>query len=457
LNGKIMQGGFPQQLGKLFIDSTHRKARDNGQSGASMKAGSRGACIDDPGSQIYIDISQQTGLAAGRGGEMQRGNLNVLLQAATDSYTTNATDAYSLCNVEFSGDSRKYYDWPVDRVRAEDSLFIGSGNRACTQCAGNLGYGGRGQYWHDAEARATCASMQQVDFDKFDLQRMCKEAGIDLANAEAACVHLQNAGGNFYSDCQFDFCAEQGSPDAVANAEEEEHAENPQPICAIADDACDPAAACCSALKDQAIMNFSSVTQNNLCGDGAGARELRYGSALTQKGQVMDLVVTPQDDYDCVRAVNTKNGNKGDQIGVIAIQAGMEVSFNFQFVSSGTDNPITPTSLMFSFLDIDQGKKNKQRESVEVCGAVNAFVTDNSELEQSSDGDCIKFTSTTHGTGQDNPDDPESMSGTQRARTVAYQVAASSFTATLGVSKKANKPRKFMFAGNPSVACVLQA
>ena len=111
---------------------------------------------------------------------------------------------------------------------------------------------------------------------------------------------------------------------------------------------------------------------------------------------------------------------------------------------------------MLSFLDIDQGKKDKQRESVEVCGAANAIVTDDNELEVATTGDCIKVTSTTHGTGQDNPDSIEGMSQLQRSRTSAYQVQGSSFTAKLGVSKKGHNPRRFAFTGHPFVACVLK-
>jgi len=445
---------FPHQVGGLFIDGTHRKSLGNGAmnsgEGAISENGNPsgwGACIDDPGGQIYIDVT--------KGGD--KGNINILLEAATGSFTTAATDGYSICNVDLSTGNWKWANWQmIETVSAEDSLFISQGETACDPC-NRIGWGAAspaqgGDF--SPEARATCASMQQTDFVEYTTQRMCEEKGIPLASAEDACVHLRAAGA-FFNDCQFDFCAADGNPDAVANAEEEEHAENPQPMCAIAD-ACDATAACCNALRDQAILDLGSVTQNNLCGDGAGARELRFGSVLTQSGQAMDMVVTPVDDYDCGRAVNSKNGNKGDSLGSIAVPAGTSVSYKFQFVSSGTDNPITPSSLMFSFLDIDQGKKNKQRESVEVCGAVNAIVTDNSELEQSIVGDCIKFTSTTQGTGKDNPDDPENMSAIQRARSVAYQIAGSSFTATLSVSQKGKNPRKFMFAGNPSVACVLK-
>jgi len=415
--------------------------------------GYAGACIDDPGGQVYIDISLSHDETDGN----PHGNLNILLEAATDSYTTADTDGHSFCNVKLLDSGLpwlawKWSDWPMAMVNPEDSLFISLGNEACAPCEGKMQTHGN---FHN-EAWADCAALQQTDFEEWTIQKLCKEKGIAMADAESACVHLQNEGGLFYHDCQFDFCAEDGEPGAAAEAEEEEHAENPQPICAFADNSCDPAGACCNALRDQSILKFSKVTQNNLCGDNAGARELRYGSVLSQKGQMMDLVVTPEDDYDCGRASNDKHGNKGDALGLIAVAAGMSVSFKFQFVRSGTDDPITPSSLMFSFLDIDQGKKNKQRESVEVCGAVNAIVTDNSELEQSIVGDCIKFTSTTHGTGKDNPDDPENMSAIQRARSVAYQIAGSSFTATLSVSQKGKNPRKFMFAGNPSVACVLK-
>ena len=165
----------------------------------------------------------------------------------------------------------------------------------------------------------------------------------------------------------------------------------------------------------------------------------------------MDLVVTPVGDHSCGAATNSKNGAKG-AIWLIAVQAGRESAFNFAFVQSGTDHPVTSMSVMFSILDLGQGKKNRQRESVEVCGAVNAFVTDNSELDQSNSGDCIKFTSTTAGTGKDNPDSVEGMSDMQRARTVAYQVAGSSFTATLGVGKRGRNT----FSGNPSVAGALK-
>jgi len=457
VNGERYHGSWPIEQGKLFVDNTHRAIRSNVQGENAVLAaqqGGTGACIDDPGGQIYVEVYKDP-----------NGNINMLLEAQDGSFTTKDTDSKSMCNVDLgTWGGWHYHSWPMDMVGPEDSLFHASGNEACAWCETGMKKRGVAEAWKDgladdvAAARVTCDQMVQMelaDFKEMNTQQMCEEHAIARETAQAACVHLQSDA-EFFNDCQFDFCASDGDPEAVAGAEAEEHAENPQPTCAIADDACDPAAACCNALKDEAILNFGTVSQNNLCGDGAGARELRYGAVLTQQGQAMDLIVTPVGDYDCGRATNDKNGAKGDATGVIAVQAGREATLNFAFVSAGTDTPATPKSVMFSFLDLDQGKKNKQRESVEVCGAVNAIVTDNTELEQSNHGDCIKFTSTTAGTGQDNPESVESMSKSQRARVVAYQIAGSSFTATLGVSTKGRNPRKFMFAGHPSVACVLK-
>lgn len=433
LNGEIYSGNFPIEDGALFIDNTHRRIRSNNQGGIVVagRSGGTGACIDDPGGQIYADVFRDN-----------HGNLNILLEAADGSFTTTATDGFSFCNVELDPGAWKFQNWPVEMVDPADSLFIGAGQKACRWCE-SQGWPAAGRF--RAESEQSCAVRAPKTYDQFNLEQMCEAHSIQLESAQAACVHLQDDP-SFFQDCQLDFCASDGDPDAVAGAEAEEHAENPQPVCAIADGDCDPAASCCGALKDEATLDFSSIVTNNLCGDGDGPQELRYGSVLTQQGQTMDLVVTPV-DHDCGRAGNDKNGAKSDAIATIGVQAGRTSTLNFAFVQSGTNTPATPTSLMFSFLDIDQGKKNKQRESVEVCGALNAIVSDNSELEQSIEGNCIKYTSTTWGTGQDNPTSPESLSKTQRARVVAYQVAGSSFTATLGVSPKGRNPRKFMFAG----------
>jgi len=209
-------------------------------------------------------------------------------------------------------------------------------------------------------------------------------------------------------------------------------------------------------LKDGSTLALDNVVQNNMCGTGGGEQELRYGRALTQNGVNMDLVVTPVGDYDCGRVTNEKFGSKNADIGLMGVQAGTEAEFEFRFVRSGTNEPVAPTNLMMTFLDLDQGKKGKQRESVTLCGQGGAIVTDDSEVEVVANGDCTTVTSTTHGNGKDNPTSVTGMSQMQRARTAAFPVSGSSFNVKLAVSKKGHNPRKFEFAGHPSVACVLK-
>jgi len=199
-------------------------------------------------------------------------------------------------------------------------------------------------------------------------------------------------------------------------------------------------------------MDFSNIGQNNLCGDAVGAAELRYTNVISG----VDLVVKPTGDFKCINKVtNARNGVVGE-FGAITIPVGTETEFRFSFVNSGTDDLAAVDALPFSFHDIDQGKKNKQRESVEVCGSTNAVLTSNTELEKIVSGDCIKVTSTTRGFGSDNPTNPEDMSPMQRARSIAYQTKGASFTAKLGVSKKGRQARKFLFSGHPSIACAEQ-
>lgn len=311
-----------------------------------------------------------------------------------------------------------------------------------------------------AAARNTCSGMAANgnDLDALRLDRVCaaQNPPIAIADAETACRGLADTPDFFY-DCQLDYCFSGGNVQAAAEAQDEEAVENPQPICAGAAPAgCDPASSCCNALRDDATLTLDNVVQNNMCGTGGGSQELRFGRALTQNGIDMDLVVKPVGDYDCGRVTNEKFGSKNADIGLLAVQAGTEAEFEFTFVRSGTSDPVAPQSMMISMLDIDQGKNGKQRESVTMCGGGGAIVTDDSELEVVGNGACTTVTSTTHGTGKDNPTSVTGMSQMQRGRTVAFPVTGSSFTAKLGVSKKGHNPRRFMFAGNPSVSCVLK-
>lgn len=446
VNGKPTSAG--STMGDIHFDSTHRHIKTDNYEKARRPLGMPGTCIDAPNGQIMIDFAQGK-QQAGFANTNNNGNVNLHIVAAKDAVTTKDQDGSAICNEIAGGGTEGQWDAASQPVKEGESLFISTGTRVCEACS-FLRYN---QEEQDLAEQA-CQFLDIGDLEPLRLDRVCAGKNIAVADAQTACAHLVDQS-DFYADCQLDYCAEGGVPEAVANAEEEEAIENPQPIC-FGPAECDPAAACCNALRDQAELTLDNVVQNNICGTDGGERELRFGRALTQNGQNMDLVIVPVGDHDCGSVSNNRFGSKTAEIGVLGVQAGTEATFEFKFVESGTANLVAPKSLMLSFLDLDQGKNNKQRESIEVCGGINAIMTDDSELEAVRNGDCVKVTSTTWGTGKDNPVSVEGMSQTQRARVAAFQVQGATFTAKLGVTKKGKNPRKFAFAGKPSVACVLK-
>jgi hypothetical protein len=435
--------------GRISLDSTHRHIVSDHFDQNRRPVDQPGSCIDDPSGQIMLDFVQSRPIGGYHRGN-NRYNLNVHLVAQSDAVTTKDTDGNAFCN-EVTGGAWRWSRWDSQPIPVGESLFISTGTRACEGC-NVMGWGGHGDV---NAARNTCNGLQG-DLDSLRLDRVCASQNIAMADAQNSCRALIDTP-DFYADCQLDYCFSGGNDQAAAEAQDEEAVENPQPICAgAAGGDCDPASACCNALRDGSQLALDNVVQNNMCGDGGGEQELRYGRALTQNGVSMDLVVTPVGAYDCGRVTNEKFGSKTAEIGLLAVQAGTEAEFEFRFVRSGTNELVAPESLMISMLDIDQGKNGKQRESVQMCGNGGAIVTDDSELEVTSNGDCTTVTSTTHGTGRDNPTSVAGMSQMQRGRTAAFPVTGSSFTTKLAVSKKGHNPRRFMFSGHPSVSCVLK-
>jgi len=448
VNGEVTSAG--QTAGRINLDSTHRHIVADHFDQNRRPVDQPGSCIDDPNGQIMLDFVQSKPIGSYHGGN-NRYNLNVHLVAQSDAVTTKDTDGNAFCN-EVTGGAWRWSNWDSQPIPVGESLFISTGTRACEGCA-LIGWGGLGNV---AAAQSTCSGLQG-DLDSLRLDRVCaaQDPPITVADAENACRGLADTP-DFFADCQLDFCFSGGEMQAAAEAQDEEEVENPQPMCVGAAGAdCDPAAACCNALRDQATLVLDNVVQNNLCGTDGGEQELRFGRALSQNGINIDLVITPVGDYDCGRVTNDKFGSKTAEIGLLAVQAGTEATFEFRFVQTGTTTLVAPQSLMISYLDLDQGKKSKQRESVQMCGNGGAIITDDSEVEVTTSGDCTTVTSTTAGNGRDNPESVTGMSQMQRARTAAFPVTGSSFTAKLAVSKKGHNPRRFMFTGHPSVACVL--
>lgn len=225
LNGKELADGveWPVELDNLFIDNSHRKATTNQinhQHQSAAQVPNLGGCVDDPGGQVYIDVTR-----AGR----WRPAFSVMVEAEEGSFTTRDTDKDSLCNIDApkrkAADGGRWYtdfeSWDVGMVAPEDSLFIGSGTMACDACH-RVGWQGAKIAQTKQAAAEACAVDVPKKQDTFDVASMCKTHNVPVERAQAACVHLQNDP-HFYDDCQLDFCATDANPEVVAEAENDQH------------------------------------------------------------------------------------------------------------------------------------------------------------------------------------------------------------------------------------------
>lgn len=275
----------------------------------------------------------------------------------------------------------------------------------------------------------------------------CQINGCSFTHGEQMCGSLKDDA-ILFGDCVSDYCItcqDLVAIDAVEVAEEG----NPSPMCAQGAASCQPDDVCSSAVK----MNTLKVTQNNLGGAGpdSGAQEIRYSKAAVINGQTVDLVVTADGSYTPHKT--SKNGNNEGGFGILNLKCGSSTTIIFSVVDSDTGAPVTLDSVAITWYDIDEGKKSKGRESVTVCGTSGAIVADITTLSMSAIGDCHTATSSTAGTGKDNPSSPYTLTPEHLARSSTFPLAGvSEFSSTLSLAQ-GFKGRNFMFAIEPTVAC----
>lgn len=223
-------------------------------------------------------------------------------------------------------------------------------------------------------------------------------------------------------------------------------------------------------------FDLSQVKYNNLggycaSGDCTGQpMELRYTKVSSVGGVSVDLVVTAESAYEPSNPTlnGVQQGSKS--FGAISMLCGKEdvkdgqhglvgtgTDFAFQFVNSATNEPVVMDVFALTVYDVDQGKRNKGRETVYACGATSILTSKNPpcELTHTQTGDCSSFSSTARGNAKDNPTDPENLSAIQLARTVAYGYTnVTQFTFRFEVSQCAKGTgRSVLFASHPSNLC----
>ena len=188
--------------------------------------------------------------------------------------------------------------------------------------------------------------------------------------------------------------------------------------------------------QGKSSINFfnSTLTQNNLGGAGpdSGAEEIRFANISEANGETLDLVVTISPDSDTT--YDPKRAGRNMVLGEFAqinLRNDREVDLQFCFASVSTGENVVLSSFDFTFYDFDNqapyvnGKGETTAEGFYeqiVAGDFSEYATSTAvptELDVGvHDDGRITFTSTTEGSGQDNPVNPNDLNATQMARSV---------------------------------------
>lgn len=326
-----------------------------------------------------------------------------------------------------------------------DSLFTNSDHdRLCSYCQGRNAKKG----WTDAtNAMAAKCVKPPPKPPPPTPQEECEINGCSWTHGQQLC-HSLKGDDTLFNDCVFDFCLECRDDAAVEFVEDDEDT-NPDPLCVAGAPECAPEEVCAKAIK----MNTLTVTQNNFGGVGpdSGAEEIRYSNAAVVGGRAVDLVLSTDGTFESSKP--SKNGNAG-AFGVLNMKCGTSVTVLMKVVDSENGSPVVLDAVALTWYDLDEGRNAKGRATVTTCGSTGAIVSENTELTLKREGDCSSASSSVPGTGKDNPKSPHQLTSVQVARAFTLPFKQTSeFTSTLSL-EKGFKGRNFLFAIEPSVACL---
>lgn len=184
--------------------------------------------------------------------------------------------------------------------------------------------------------------------------------------------------------------------------------------------------------------------------DSSSPEGVRYTNIATSNGKSIDLLVNAVGEYEPWK--NTANGVTGNY-GVLNMRYSSLATFDFTFIGTDDDVPVVIGMVYFSVLDLDEGKRGKLRESVIVEDFAASWLTEDTEIEMSTQGNgAVRFDSSTAGTGKDNPKDPMDLSERQKNRGATFLFdSVSKFRVSLQVAGGPKSGRNFMFTGKSAV------
>lgn len=170
-------------------------------------------------------------------------------------------------------------------------------------------------------------------------------------------------------------------------------------------------------------LKFKTISTNNLRGVGPNLND-QGNMRFTETLPGVDLVVKADENYQAYNSA--RNGVHQGKFGRINMLSGTSTVLNFQFVRSGTEEPVTVDEFIFTVFDLDQFGHCYGRMAVNASHYASYHVSDNTELVTKTDGGDVgraassTFTSSMSGTGADNPENPRELTPLQAARSVSF-------------------------------------
>jgi len=207
-------------------------------------------------------------------------------------------------------------------------------------------------------------------------------------------------------------------------------------------------------------IKITKVEHSNLgkVTDPAGVEGLVYSGMNMHPGHESEevLVVINATNAESVAESKTTGSIWGKYLG-IAAHGGKFVHADFKIVNGATRDPVIIRELDITWFDLDKHADAKEVEYVRIKKPTNGlqyFLTKNTLVKVSEEGEYYKFTATKEGNAADNPSDPLLLTAEQKNKAVTIKFEdVSQFSVEVGSTGEAGGMRGFIFVFRPSLLC----
>jgi len=165
-------------------------------------------------------------------------------------------------------------------------------------------------------------------------------------------------------------------------------------------------------------FEFASLLHNNLGYEGpdGGEPTLHFTNVSFVNGMTVDLVVSVNDKKYFAKN-HTRNG-LSKPFGMINVHCGVDSFITFSFYDHDTMRPVKLGQVYLSFFDVDSGGATGLVEYVGFEESEAYYLTKTTELKVENTDHATFWSSTTAGTGADNPKSISGLTPQQKDRTV---------------------------------------